>query len=535
MTDMSDTPAAAAASQRRTTAVLPGDLVEVASRRLGLMCLVWAGLWAFALVMNNLVSPLLSPGRPLDDAWPIPGNPVAGIVILVSLALFAYTRWHACDCRRTLDLGLLYLIVLAAAIAVVQQWTPNVSGLSWICVLVLIHPMIVPHTPARTLAAALVAASMDPLALWVSSLRGVDVPNASLVLWVYLPNYVCAFLSVLPAHVIRGLGGEVKQARELGSYQLGKLLGSGGMGDVYEATHRLLRRPAAVKLIRPDGLGARDGEPAETIVQRFKREAEAAASLHSPHTIALYDFGVADDGGFYYVMELLNGLDFDELVRRFGPVRPDRVVYLLRQACHSLAEAHAAGLIHRDIKPTNLFTCRVALEADFVKVLDFGLAKPSPGSGGSEVRLTAPEITLGTPAYMAPELARGEEVDHRIDIYAVGCVAYWLLTGRLVFEASTPMRMMMAHVNEMPEPPSRHSEIAVPDELEDLVLQCIEKDPDRRPADAEALSYALSSCHVGEEWTPEAAWRWWSTNLPELGVRPSTPSGMRRVSDLERA
>lgn len=515
-----------------TPTSLPADLMEAASRRLGLACLVWSGLWAFGLVMNNLVSPLISPDKPIDDAWPIPGNPAAGVVILISLALYWYTRSAKCDCQRALDLGLVYEVVLAGAFAVTQQWTPNTLGLSWICVLVLIHPMIVPNSTGKTLAAALVAASMDPLAIALMGLRGVDTPSVPVVLWTYLPNYICALLAIIPTKVIRGLGGEVKQAREVGSYQLGELLGSGGMGDVYRATHRLLRRPAAVKLIRPDSLSMRDGEPAETIIERFKLEAESAASLHSPHTIALYDFGVANDGGFYYVMELLNGLDLDTLVTRFGPQPPARVVYLLQQACHSLAEAHAIGLIHRDVKPTNLYACRVGLEADFVKVLDFGLAKAGPGSARSAVKLTAPDITLGTPAYMAPELARGESVDHRIDIYAMGCVAYWLLTGRLVFEASTPMRMMMAHVNATPEPPSRYTELPVPPALEGLVLSCIEKDPERRPHDAEALSHALASCDVGERWTAESAWQWWDTHLPEFGGRPSTPRGIRKIGKV---
>jgi len=526
---MNEQAVAARAARHDTPTPLPVDLLQAASRRLGVASLVWSGLWAFGLVMNNLVSPLISPDKPIDDAWPIPGNPAAGVVILVSLALYWYTRSKACDCRRALDLGLLYEIVLAGAFAITQQWTPNTLGLSWICVLVLIHPMIVPNSTGKTLAAALIAASMDPLAIAFVGMRGVETPSVPVVLWTYLPNYICAFLAVIPTQVIRGLGGEVRQAREVGSYELGELLGSGGMGDVYRATHRLLRRPAAVKLIRPDSLSMRNGEPAETIVERFKLEAESAASLHSPHTIALYDFGVARDGGFYYVMELLNGLDLDTLVTRFGPQPPARVVYLLQQACHSLAEAHAVGLIHRDVKPTNLYACRVGLEADFVKVLDFGLAKAGPGSARRAVQLTAPDITLGTPAYMAPELARGETVDHRIDIYALGCVAYWLLTGHLVFEASTPMRMMVAHVSTEPEPPSSRMETPLPDALEQLIMSCIAKAPDRRPQDAEVLAQALAACDVGTPWTAASAWQWWDTNLPEFGGRPSTPRGMRRL------
>jgi serine/threonine-protein kinase len=509
---------------------LPPDLLEAASRRLGIAALVWAFLWAFSLAMNNVVGPLLSPGAPLDDAWPWPGNPTALAVIVVSLGLFAYTRWHACDCQFSLDLGLAYEVFLAFAIGLVNQWTPNTTGLSWICVLVLVHPMIVPNTWGKTLVAALVAASMDPVGLAITQARGVPVPSAPVILWTYLPNYICALLAVVPARIITRLGHEVRDARALGSYRLDELLGKGGMGEVYSARHRLLHRPAAIKLIRPDTLSSRDGERAETVVARFKREAEAVASLHSPHTIALYDFGVTEEGNLYYVMELLRGLDLDSLVERFGPVRPPRAVHLLRQACHSLAEAHARGLIHRDVKPANLYACWVGLEADFVKVLDFGLVKPPAEEEEDQVRLTAPELTTGTPAYMAPELALRQDPDWRVDIYSLGCVAYWLLTGRLVFEAPTPMKMMVQHIETRPLPPSRFSEFDIPGDLDELVLACLEKDRRRRPSDARQLARRLAECDVGGSWSQEEAERWWRAHLPEL-----VPSRAGRLSGPEDA
>ncbi|UCF40662.1 MAG: serine/threonine protein kinase [Gemmatimonadota bacterium] len=498
------------------TGELPPDLLEAASRRLGVAALVWAGLWGLSFFLNNVVSPVLSPETPLDDAWPWPGNPVALGVIALSLALFAYTRWHACDCRRSLDLGLGYEVVLAFAIGFVNQWTPNAQGLSWICVLVLVHPMIVPHTWGKTLAAALVAASMDPLGLAITSARGVPVPSAAVILWTYLPNYLCALLSVVPARIITRLGRQVSDARELGAYQLGERLGSGGMGDVYGARHRMLRRPAAVKVIRRGGLGDRGGESAETLVRRFKREAEATASLHSPHTVAVYDFGVTREGDLYYVMELLRGLDLETLVDRFGPLPPPRVVHLLRQACHSLAEAHGAGLIHRDVKPGNLYSCWFGLDADFLKVTDFGLVKSSPDLAAEQTKLTAPGLTTGTPAFMAPELAMNDHPDWRVDIYALGCVAYWLLTGRLVFEADTPMRMMIRHIEGTPVPPSSVSEFDIPAELDDLVLACLAKDRRARPSDAVRLARMLADLDVGEPWLQERAAQWWRANVPEI-------------------
>ncbi len=495
---------------------IPRDLAEAASHRLGIACLVWAGLWGLSLLMNNVVSPILSPGAPLDDAWPWPGNPVAIAVIVVSLALYAYTRWHACDCRLSLDLGLLYEVALAFAIGLVNQWTPNIHGLSWICVLVLVHPMIVPHTPGRTLAAALAAASMDPVGLGITAARGVELPAPAVILWTYLPNYLCALLAVVPSLVITRLGHQVSEARELGSYRIGELLGKGGMGEVYHARHRMLRRPAAIKVIRQDTLGSGVLEPPETIVRRFIREAEAASRLHSPHTVALYDFGVTRSGSFYTVMELLRGIDFETLVDRFGPVPPNRAVHLLRQACHSLAEAHTVGLVHRDVKPANIYTCWVGLEADFVKVLDFGLVKGQLGDARDRTKLTAPEITTGTPAYMSPELARAEDVDGRADIYALGCVANWLLTGRLVFDADVPMKMMVAHIRDTPIAPSRRSEFPISQSLDELILACLEKDPERRPQTAAELAGRLAECDVGAPWDETAAIAWWKAHLPDI-------------------
>jgi tRNA A-37 threonylcarbamoyl transferase component Bud32 len=510
-------------SDPRPTGELPSDLLRLSSNRLGIASLVWAGLWALGLVMNNVVGPILSPDAPLDDAWPWPGNPVAFAVIAVSLGVFWYTRRRASNPRLALDLGLAYEVVLAFAIGLVNQWTPNASGLSWICVLVLIHPMIVPSTRPRTLLAALAAASMDPLGIAITGARGVEIPSFPVILWTYLPNYVCAFLAIVPSHVISGLSRQVNEARELGSYRLGELLGKGGMGEVYVAHHRMLRRPAAIKLIRPDALRSGRIETPDTIKRRFQREAEAAAQLHSPHTVQLYDFGVTKGGQFYTVMELLRGLDLESIVERFGPIPPARTAYLLRHTCHSLGEAHAYGLVHRDIKPANIYACWVGREADYVKVLDFGLVKGDLGEGQDRTKLTAPEITTGTPAYMSPELARAEDIDGRSDLYALGCVAFFMLTGRLVFEAESPMKMMLAHIKDTPVPPSQLSEFPISRDLDEVVLSCLQKDRAQRPPTADELARRLGECDVGEPWTAEAAARWWHAHLPELAEPPARP------------
>jgi eukaryotic-like serine/threonine-protein kinase len=258
---------------------------------------------------------------------------------------------------------------------------------------------------------------------------------------------------------------------------------------------------------------------AETLVRRFEREAQATASLHSPHTIELYDFGIARDGTFYYVMELLDGIDLDGLVRRFGPLPAERVVHLLLQACDSLANAHGIGLVHRDIKPANIYLCSLGMLYDFVKVLDFGLVKAAWTEGEDEGRLTQDGTVAGTPAYMAPEVLLGESVDGRADLYALGCVAYWLLTGHTVFAGANATQMAMDHAKTPPVPLSQRTSSPVPDALDRIVLRCLEKDPARRPASAEELASGLAKTGLQTAWTPDRARAWWEEHLRER-VKP---------------
>jgi len=242
------------------------------------------------------------------------------------------------------------------------------------------------------------------------------------------------------------------------------------------------------------------------------------AALSSPHTVELYDFGVSDDGGFYYVMELLAGIDLETLVKEFGPQPPARVIAILRQVCDSLAEAHREGLVHRDIKPTNIFLCRKGIGYDFVKVLDFGLVKSIAAEG--DARLTREGVTTGTPAFMAPEVIKGSgRIDGRADIYGLGCVAYWLLTGDLVFDHKSTIAMLMAHVQETPVPPSQKTELPIPASLDQVILACLAKEPGDRPASSEGLAHMLSACEGAGSWTQDDAEQWWRTNRPEAVVK----------------
>jgi serine/threonine-protein kinase len=348
-----------------------------------------------------------------------------------------------------------------------------------------------------------------------------------------VPTALAVAFAWVIAHIVHRLGRDLERAEQIGSYELVERLGEGGMGEVWRAEHASLARPAAIKLIRAEALGG-TGDAAATALRRFEQEAQATAALRSPHTITLYDFGRTQDGSFYYVMELLDGIDLQALVEKVGPLPPERAVHVLRQACHSLAEAHARGLVHRDIKPANIYLCRHGLELDFVKVLDFGLVKHTAAGPTSDPRLTQEGQISGTPTYMAPEVAVGEgSIDGRADLYAVGCVAYWLLTGRNVFAGDTALKQILAHMSEPPVPPSRCS--TLPAALDDVVLRCLAKKPADRPQTAEELAAALAAIPLASPWTPERARAWWDANLPgSAPARSAAPDSFAETVPLER-
>jgi serine/threonine-protein kinase len=512
---------------------LPTDVMGETCRRIGIVSIVFASLWAVTLFMNNLVASWLGQMAFMREIWPFPGNLVAVIGVASSLGMTALA--HRLSGRSILlDLGSGYLVLQCLLISILSQWAPVPISprVSWVCIPILFYPAIVPNSPRKTLITSLLAASTEPLALVLSHFRGVQVHlNAFYILWDIVPTYICALLVVIPVKIIHSLGQQVRRARELGSYRLEEPLGKGGMGEVFRATHQMLARPAAVKLIRSEIIGSSTPSAARIITERFRREADAAASLRSPHTISLYDFGVAQDGTFFLVMELLDGLDLESLVERFGPVPADRTVHLLRQACESLAEAHSRGLVHRDIKPSNIFTCRMGLEVDFVKVLDFGLVK-AVGEGNQEsTLLTAPDSTTGTPAYIAPEMIRGDRIpDHRVDIYALGCVGYWLLTGRLVFQAPNALQLIYQHANAQPVAPSQRSELEIPPDLDRIILSCLAKLPEDRPQSAQELSRLLGTTSTAAGWTAEQAHRWWDRHHPGAGEAQPGESGQRMLT-----
>ena len=517
------TPVPGSSSGGRSSLHLPDDVVDEQVRRVWLFSGVSAFMWAFGMTMDGLVFPAT-----LGVSVPRTHLIVDAIATASALAIFLALRFAPISNKRKVDSGLGVMLLNAFATTSIETWVvgpqmDSVGGPSWTAIIILASAMIMPHTPRKTLAASMIAAAMGPIGMWVAYLRGYDVPTVTTTAFLFLPNFIWAVVATLPSALFQRMGKKLKEARELGSYELIEQLGAGGMGTVWRARHRFLARDAAVKLVKAESLGETDSA-AQSQLRRFEHEAQATALLRSPHSIRLFDFGSADDGSFYYVMELLEGRDLESLVKEFGPLPPARAVYVLSQICRSLAEAHARGMVHRDIKPANIFLCRLGLEFDFVKVLDFGLVqtrRADPAEALTETLATAQQL-IGTPAYMAPEVILGrDDVDRRADVYGIGCVAFYLLTGTRVFEQGTQMQVLVDHIHTPPVPPSNRLPGAIPKELDRLVLDCLKKDPNDRPQDAGELLDRISGLGLAG-WSNLQAHAWWQARLPELSGPLST-------------
>jgi serine/threonine-protein kinase len=360
-------------------------------------------------------------------------------------------------------------------------------SLPWVFIM-LLYGIFIPNTWRRC-AAVVGSAAVIPLLISLTTGIAADATrgHGPVLFWVPLAVWLAsaAAVAIYGSHRIEVLRALASNARRLGPYELKQRLGAGGMGEVYLAEHLLLRRPCAIKLIRPD----RATEPSSLL--RFEREVQATATLTHPNTVQIFDYGHAEDGAFYYAMEYLPGLSLQDLIERHGPLGPARAAYLLRQVCGALREAHAVGLIHRDIKPNNILVCERGGLHDVVKLLDFGLVQP-PVVDSQDGKLTQEGAVLGTPAYMSPEQATGRgNLDARSDLYSLGAVAYFLLTADLLFKGRSAVEMLAAHLYE-PVKPLRSVRPDIPADLEEAVLRCLEKDPARRYPDAESLDQALA-------------------------------------------
>ena len=414
----------------------------------------------------------------------------------------------------------------------------------------LARAVFVPSTAQRTLAMGAAAAVPLLVIVYLVHLHGHDpahysaaapaIVRESAATWAMRWTSVALLwwasfvgLAGATSYVIYGLRKEVRDARKLGQYTLEEKLGEGGMGAVYRASHAMLRRPTAVKLLPPDRFG-------EQSLARFEREVQLTAALSHPNTVRVFDYGRTPDGVFYYAMEYLDGANLAEIVDAGGAMPAARVIHVLDHLVGALAEAHGIGLIHRDIKPANVLLTEQGGIADFVKVVDFGLVKDLGRADGLD--LTAPQLTqansvAGTPHYMAPEaISAPDQIDARADLYAVGAVGYFLLTGREVFTGRNSFELFGHHLHSRPTPPSERLGAPVPDELERLILCCLEKEPTGRPADARALQTSLRRLRDANEWTEDDARQWWTEFGPTVRTRRkrgAVSTGTTMAVDLE--
>jgi serine/threonine-protein kinase len=482
-------------------------LLRLRLRAAAFMLLIGFGAFLVRHVVGGLT------GEPVSPA-------LLGVHVLVVLVLSFCTGplwWHSDLSIKKLRIAELVIFGSPAAFFLMLQHRATLEDggggvvmpppLPFWLLLIFTYGMFIPNTWRR---AALVIGAMAvaPILLLAGMMLAYPQVAGAMTAVGIMQNVlvllIAAVASVVGTHLINTLRREAFEARQLGQYRLMKPLGAGAMGEVYLAEHLMLKRPCAIKLIHPD----RAGDP--RVLARFEREVRMTARLSHWNTVEIFDYGRTDDGTFFYVMEYLPGLSLADLLERHGPLPAERVVHLLRQTCQGLREAHAVGLIHRDIKPGNLFAAQRGGLFDVVKLLDFGLVKPVDENPSA--RLSHEGGISGTPLFMSPEQARGlGDLDARSDIYSLGSVAYALLTGRPPFDGTNPLDVMIAHVRDEVAWPSQH-QADVPADLERVILRCLAKSPEDRYQDADSLEQALAACAAADKWTQWHAARWWHEN-----------------------
>lgn len=450
---------------------------------------------------------------------------IGALVILYGPRPLAFPQLRLMEVGLFGSLGVLFLSIeqawLMHAIAMRDGVElMSVAGMSTIgfTMAMLSYGMFMPNSWRRT-ACMMIPPVIAPLCGLIS-VRSVDpfaaeILSPAVLLQLIVVLVTGAGISTFGTAKIARLREEIRRAQRLGQYHLKRIIGHGGMGDVYLAEHDLLKRPCALKLIRPNQIG----DP--LALQRFEKEVCSMARLSHANTVDVYDYGHTADGTFYYVMEYLPGLNLQELVERYGPMPPERVIHFLTQACAALAEAHRLGMVHRDLKPANLFAAERGGEFDFTKLLDFGLVvEDSRADWLLRPSVQAGVPRAGSPYYMSPEQGRGEvALDVRSDIYSLGATGYYLLTGRPPFLANSPLRVMQAHAQSPVIPPSELVE-GIPFDLEQIILKCLQKQPDNRYDCIEDMRYALTFCQDSGLWTTERAAIWWADCAPELVTEP---------------
>jgi serine/threonine-protein kinase len=376
-------------------------------------------------------------------------------------------------------------------------------------ILIFNYSLFIPNTARRAsvvLGIMVLLPLLIMLSTWFLDPVIAQTYDGTLIFSSFLRLFLAAATGVAGVATISRLRVEAFEAKQLGQYKLRRLIGEGGMGEVYLAEHLLMKRPVAIKLIRPNK--ANDPQA----LARFEREVRATAKLSHWNSIEIFDYGHTPDGTFYYVMEYLPGMSLAEMVERYGALPPERVIFLLAQVCDALGEAHDLGLLHRDIKPGNIYSAIRGGKCDVAKLLDFGLAKPIYQTDAPSLDLTAAGSITGSPLYMSPEQASGQsEPDARSDIYALGAVAYFLLTGRPPFNGENPIQVLLAQATQEVTPPSRHRR-EIPADLEQIVLRCLAKQPSERYSSTVELADALRACSSHGRWNHRTADTWWDAH-----------------------
>ena len=492
-----------------------GEMQQLLRGRLRSAALLMFGGFAAYLLWRIFA---FSPGSTLEIVTFVAHIAVTLVVGAIGFSLCSKCRLTTGPLRAveliTFGIPLMFFMLMQHAKVVTSvvdrfQPHPELSGV-WL-LLAFTYALFIPNDWRRAaiVVAVIVAAPLFTLAISaVMYTRVLETlaANAGLLVEMVLMLSLTAVGATWGVYIINNLQSQAFEARQLGQYKLKQLLGAGGMGEVYLAEHQLMKRPCAIKLIRPE----KAGDP--KVLARFEREVQATARLSHWNTIDIFDYGRADDGTFYYVMEYLPGMNLGEIVRRFGPMPSSRAIHLVRQACGALQEAHDVGLLHRDLKPANLFAAVRGGFYDVAKLLDFGLAKPLTTLDSAS--LTADGTITGSPLYMSPEQATGDrEPDARSDIYAMGAILYFLVSGRPPFEDEKPIRVLIAHAHEPVTPPSKWRD-DLPLDVESVIMRCLAKNPDDRFQSAAELAVALEDCESSGFWTRDDARRWWQERDP---------------------
>ncbi len=486
--------------------------------RLGFLGRVYALLAVAFLVVENMALALLA------RSWAVSGVDLGGRIVLATAAVASAQWWvcrrgpraeaelHAVDAATTALVALLNACLVFAAFPGELPGSSHARALLLVALGLVLRSIVVPSSPRRTFLLGLAASGLAvATSVWAHSGRGAG-PTAEAVhaVWTALACLGAVAISTVASRSIFGLRQQVREASQLGQYTLLEKIGEGGMGAVYRASHAMLRRPTAVKLLPPGQAGA-------DRLQRFEREVQMTSRLTHPNTVAIFDYGRTPDGVFYYAMEYLEGLNLEDLTRHDGPQSAGRVVHVLRQVAASLAEAHEIGLIHRDVKPANVILVPQRGGApDVAKVVDFGLVKDLD----QDSDLSRDDQIAGTPLYLAPEaITAPGRVGARSDLYSLGCVGYYVLTGRPVFEGRNMVEVCGHHLHTRPLPPAERLGQPVPEGLSALLLACLEKDPSRRPSFAGEFLAALDGLADVPQWTNEQARAWWSARGAPIVAR----------------